>query len=176
MTPKKKYQFIIAGMLAFFLYIFAAEIIDRWQQTWGFYQDWESKVEVTPDTNTLQQQKINYQTRLVLLKEQLGQNSSEKIDQFMFLKSLHATAKESGVRIQALSPSVIQSKYTVASMALKVDVIARFHDLGHFVNILETGRIPLAVTKLEMTAGQASNSMLEASLEGNVLLPVEKAR
>ncbi len=176
MTPKKKYQFIIAGMLLFFFYLLATEITDRWQQSLEYYQDWRSKNEVTPDANTLHQQKTGYEAELTLLKKDLGQDHSGKIDQFAFLKSLHITARTSGVRIQALSPSEIQSKDTVTSMALKVDVLAHYHDLGRFVNALETGRIPLAVIKLEMSSVQASNAMLEASIEGNVLLPVEKAR
>ncbi len=174
MTPKKKYQLIIAGMLLFFFYLLSTEITDRWKQSWDSYQDWQSKNEVTPDANTLHQQKMGYEARSMLLKVQLGQNSPEKIDQFTFLKSLHATAKASGVQIQALLPSEIKSKDTVASLALKVEILAHYHDIGRFVNILETAGIPFAVTKLEMTAGQASNSMLEALIEGNVLLPVEK--
>jgi Tfp pilus assembly protein PilO len=177
MTTKKKYQLIIISTLCLFVYLLSTEIIDRWQHSVVLYGELRSKNAITPEAETLVQEKMTLETRCTVLKEQSVQKNSEKIDQFVFLKSLHTTAKACGVRIQALSPSEIQSKDTVAALSLKIETLSRYHDLGRFVNALETGAIPLDVTKLEMISEPSShNSVLEAFIEGKVLLPVEKMR
>jgi Tfp pilus assembly protein PilO len=177
MKAKKKYQLIILSILCLFVYLLFTEIADRWQHSVVLYGEWQTKNAVTPEGDALRQQKMMLEARRTLLKEQSDQKSSEKTDQFAFLKSLHTTAKACGVRIQAMAPSEIQSKDTVAALALKMETLARYHDLGRFVNVLETGAIPLDVTKLEMISEPSShNSVLDVFIEGKVLLPVEKIR
>lgn len=166
MSGKTKYQFVLSGVMLLFVYLTATEVTDRWRETWDRYLELRRKQEEILDPQKLIERKHELTVRrnslASFLTNDKGEVEQSQTGVFGFLTD---KARQTKTRIESLVPLKAQSEGRIENIGFRVGLSSSFHELGSYLNALETGTMSITIKKLEL-ANQMKSSLLHAEIEG----------
>jgi hypothetical protein len=169
--PLRKYQLLLAGTMALFLYILVTEIADRYGELWKAYRDLEMKKETVSDPETLSDERSRLLAHQKKLKDLLHtQTGSFEPSGSGVLEFVNVSATKAQVKIESLVPQKPESRAHDQLLAFTLSCRGPVHKVGLFLNQLESGPFSLHVSKLEVTREGAGASSVKARIEGVVHL------
>src|SRR5258707_2428541 len=139
MPQKKKYQILIAAALVLCVYLASTEIIDRWAEVFRLHAIFIQKEETLLDPQVLAEKKMDLLARKRLLGSMLTKGTAryEQSETGVF-EYLNASAKQSGIRFQSLTPLESQTSGQIREVGFKLQFSASYHHLGAFLNAVES--------------------------------------
>lgn len=156
---------------AAFIYVLSTEVAGRWEETFGLYDQVREKKKEMLNPDELKAKKsslIDQNERLssVLTKGVRTYNQNEN----GVFEYLNSNAKSNSVVFESLIPKESVNSAQSREFAFKVDFQASYHQLGRFVNAIETGSVPVNIVKMEIVTDPSKPSKLHVSSEGKAYL------
>ena len=165
MSPKRKYQLLLAGVVFLFVYVTGTEVLDRWRDTYAQYSDFAQKQKEVLEPSILAEKKLGLivqrDSLTGLLTEDRGDYDQSQTGVFEFLA---ATARTTNVRMESVVPLSVQNEGQVENVGFHLIVSGGFHDVGFYLNALEGGAMSVNIRKLELSNG--GKALLHADMEG----------
>jgi Tfp pilus assembly protein PilO len=172
MTKKRRYQLFIIVTLLVTAYIAGTEVFDRWKETFQLYDDLAKKEQSLLGPAELSAKKMLLQERKRSLTEQVAARSKVfEQTQAGLVKFLNAQGRANGFRFESLVPKELRAAGRLKEIGLTLDFQAIYHQVGAFINELETGPFPLGIDRADLVAREPGSSSLQVRLEGRVALP-----
>ena len=169
--PLRKYQLLLAGTVALFLYILATEVAERYGELWKAYGELEVKKEAGSGPEALASERLALLARQKKLKELLrAQTGVFEQSRRGTLEFINASASKAMVRVESLVPTKAETSAHEEHMAFRLSCTGPVHRVGLFLNQLESGPFSLHVSKLDISREGAQTSSVKATLEGTVHL------
>ncbi len=168
---KEKYVFLIVLTTISFVYILVTEVVDRFSQTAQSYNELQGKKGelLTPDELRTKKSSLvaeNEKLTTILTKD-MSSFSKNHMGVFEYLNS---NAKENGIIFGSLIPKEAVNNGQLKELAFKVDFDADYHQLGKFVNAIETGPMPVSIIKMDIATDPEKASKVHVSAEGKAYM------
>lgn len=172
MTSRLQYQLFIAATIVISLYVLGTEVLDRWKDLFQLHDDYLAKEQTLLEPADLAARKLTLLERKQALAKQLAARSQTyEQTQSGLMKFLNSQARACSFRFESLVPKELRSTARMKENGLTIDFQARYHQVGAFVNALETGPFPLEIDRADLTAKEPGGQLLQVRLEGRVALP-----
>ena len=170
-AARNKYYLILIGSALGFIYICVTEIADRCGEVQELYAQWRQKESelLTPQKLTEKKQTLQLRARdltqaLFMGDQRYGQSPTGVVE------FLGACAKKSNVRFESLTPSDVNSREGINELGFKIASIAKFDQVGHLVNEMESGSFSVRLKSLELVSKPPGVSTLRLELEGSAFI------
>jgi Tfp pilus assembly protein PilO len=171
MTRKRQYQSLILLTLVIAVYLLGTEVVDRWEGAGQLYDELVKKEQTSLDPSELAATKaVLAERKLALTKKLAARSQTYEQTQAGLVKFLNAQARTSGFRFESLAPKELRTAGRLKEVGLTIDFQATYHQVGSFVNALESGPFPLEIDRADLIVREPGSSLLQARLEGRVAL------
>jgi hypothetical protein len=161
--------------LGTFAYLLLTEVLERWTSTLGHWAVLRNKTEQARSPEELEsRRRLLAEEHAFISKEIRTRSGRFEQNPVGAVEFLNARAKESRVRIVSMVPAPVTRKGQTELMPVSAVVVGEYHQIGTFVNNLESGGICFQVRKLDIVRGQGKN--LKATIEGCAILFTGRAR
>jgi hypothetical protein len=171
MKAKQKYQTILIAVLVAFVYLLLTEVAGRWSSTIQDYGILLERQKIVLKPDELDKKKVELSVQKNLLSAKLtGGNRQYEQSQVGVVNFLDASAKGANILLCSLTPLESKTAAQMVEHGFRMEIIGTYHRLGTFINSLETGAIPIRVTKIEMTSQHPGSSIVTAMIEGKAFV------
>jgi len=165
----KERKWVIISLFGslFFLYVLfgrivplIVEIVDM-QKTLQENSDRMDKVDASEITyHQLEEEKRQLQTQI----EQFVFGQKQDTHLSKILAYLSRCAKEREIRIVSIKPQDIVTAQRYVIVPIQVNMISRFHDLGYFINRIETSEWIIKIEYLKVAAQNMTSDILHVEM------------
>ena len=171
MTELRRYQLLTLAVLLIGAYVLATEVLGRWADTYQMIIETSEKKEgiLAPEEIAERRLKLLAEKwavtgRLSLAAKLYDQNVTGV---FEFLSN---AAKDNGIKFRSLVPSQSDDKGEIRQIGFKIVTRAGFHQMGAFLNRIETGELNVRVETIELVSNNPFSSSLTVTLAGKALV------
>ena len=168
---KERYLLLIVLASAAFIYILGTEVVTRWEESYGLYDQVceKRKAILNPEElrarrNSLIDQNEKLSSFLTKDAKAFSQNQNGV---FEFLSS---NAKSTGIQFESLIPKESAPNGQSKEIVFKIDFESNYHELGQFINSIETGPFPVSIMKMEIASSAPKRQKVHVSTEGRAYL------
>lgn len=173
MREQRKYYTIIGVSVCVFVILAVTEVIDRWQHAFDVYVDLDSRrSQLLAPEETLSRFERLRARRDSLVAAVLMHSGGFEQSQTGVFEFITAAAKQTGVTVRTLEPARKGADVGVDVNAVRFNVLLtdRFHTLGRFIYMIETGPLAMRVSKITMKLRKPDGMHLDAIVEGTAYL------
>jgi hypothetical protein len=167
MPASSKYRLAIVGLFILFVYVMIEDVSVRWGETVDLWNDIGSRREKMLDSTTIASRKGN------LLAERDSLASLLIVDRTIFEQSrtgvfefITRRATESKVRLESLLPLNAEREAQIENIGFQLVVSGGFHEIGEYLNMLETGSMPVIIRRCELALTTKGAQSLRADIVG----------
>lgn len=178
MNIRMKYLRLSAAVAAIFLILMLSEVRERLEDAAGMLAGLKVKREslMSPD-EILSKKRILLmeRERLSAIKRQKSPGKDQNISGLF--EYLTSKASERKIAIESFSPSGMSRESGMAQMDFVLNFTSDFHKAAAYINAVETGPYPVAVTGLSIQSDPPGNPALKVSISGRArFLPEGSAK
>jgi hypothetical protein len=170
MRVPTKYAALILGTLVLFVYLLSTEGADRIISAANAYRQWQNERELSLSHDQIQAEQV----ALLQREEDLGQKHIDSLkaypaNEIGAIDYITARTASSGVAITQMVPSFHDGEDGVRMVEFTLTLRGGYHDVGRFVNAIETGQFPCRISHLAIEKEEQSRS-IKTVIEGSVTL------
>jgi len=171
MAAKNKYLLILIGSALVFIYVCVTEIADRFGEVQDLYAQLRQRESdlLTPEKLSEKKHALQLRAKELTLALFLGDQTYGQSPTGV-VEFLGACAKKSNVHFESLTPSGVNSQEGINELDFKIASIAKFDQVGHLVNEMESGSFSIRLKKLELVSKPPVLSTLRLELEGSAFI------
>ena len=168
---KEKYAMLTGLAVLSFAYILATETLDRWKETAQLYSALQGKRGelLTPDQLRAKKTSLMAEDKALTSILSKGMSTYAQNHSGVF-EYLNSNAKENGILFESIIPKEAVANGQMKEFAFKVDFDATYHQLGKFINAIETGTVPVSIVQLDMAPDPGRLTKLRVSAEGKAYM------
>lgn len=151
------------------MYLVLTDVLDRYTSTLGRWADILDKAGQVQSGGELQLRQLLLAREHASISKAISARSG-RFEQSAVgaVEFLNAKARESGVRIVSMEPAPAIRKSQTENLPISAVVAGNYHQIGGFVNRLESGGICFQVRRLDIVRAQGRT--LKATIEGSAIL------
>jgi Tfp pilus assembly protein PilO len=159
------------GLAALFLYVCSTEIKDRLAEVIASYGELQQKKSEFLKPEQIAERKLYLMSQVKALTEALS-NGDQSYAQTPtgVVEFLSACARKCNLQFESFAPSAIKSDGEIRDLGFKIHTSGNYHQIGHFVNEMESGTLTIRVKKLEITNHSVGKSTIHLDLEGSAFI------
>ncbi len=169
---KSGYARLSAGIAVLFVILMLTEVRDRLASAAGEYRDFKRKEKslMTPDAvNTRRKSLLQERDRLSALSMK---SLSERVGREGGLYAhLAAEATAQVIVLESFAPGVPAQRDGITILSFVLKFTTDFHRAAGYVNRIEIGSPPVAVTSVTLLSDPLGNSSLKVTLTGRTISP-----
>ena len=167
MTELRRYQLFTFAVLLIGAYVLATEVLGRWGDTYRMMMETSEKQVgvLKPEEIAEKKLKLLAEESVVTGKLSLAAKLYDQNETGVF-EFLSSAAKDNGIMFRSLVPSQSDDKGDIRQIGFKVETRAGFHQMGSFLNRIETGACALKVEAIQLTSENPYSSSLTITLVG----------
>ncbi len=171
MTDKQKYQILTAAVVLTFVYLLFTEIANRWSEAYSSYEELSVKRArvLNPEEMALHKMELLAKKR-ILTAQMTRANEGFEQSQIGVVRLIQTRAKGKNILLRTLTPLEARPVGQMMELGFALDLLCSYHRLGDYVNSLETGPMPIKITKVEAISQQPGSAVLSVSIQGKAYI------
>ncbi len=167
MSQTGRQLLLLCGVLILFIYVAATEVAGRLIEICNQYDDLRQKETELLDPLSFSRKKLALSVRRDSLTMFLTNDRGEfDKSQTGVIELLTRKAKTTGVHIESLRPMRMEREGQFENICFRISLNAGFHEIGVYINALESGHMAININKVELALRSNVRSEVHADVEG----------
>jgi hypothetical protein len=171
MSPKRKYLTLSSIAALLFVYLFFAEVADRWTAMLQLYQSTltlEQEIR-SPEDLTFEKSELLLRKKSLLASATAASKTYNQTQTGM-IEFLNQCAKQAGVRFESLTPLSSVSRGELSQLTCSLVFKDDFVSAGRLMAAVEAGAISCDLTKVHCKTLEPKRGNLEVTVEGTAYI------
>jgi Tfp pilus assembly protein PilO len=166
MTLPRKYIASLCLIGFVFLYLMVTEIFGRWSSAVQLFSEYRSKSDAVLTSEQYSQQKSLLTDEKRQFEAQIRQNIGSTVQSLSgIIEYMTHEAMNQGIRIESLTPGVAKTDGRYLVQDFTIMLVGNYHKIGHYINQIESGRVPMHVVQIEISSVSTGSPAIVARID-----------